>query len=160
MPSNNKQLTAKHPNSRQVISMAKKQRKKIARNTSKFSTIMKQTLIGEKLSWFQVNLLPDKIVYTKEETKQAIEVYLSRFNAELEAIRSKQNIGSRKNQVNKREEVIKMTLEREIGDYNSGGLEIPDLMNEGQFKLLKEWDGDLKYLSLFKLKRYSKKCLN
>lgn len=37
--------------------------------------------------------------------------------------------------------------------------EIPNVLNSNQFKLLKEWNGELRFLPKFKLKRFSKKYL-
>lgn len=44
-------------------------------------------------------------------------------------------------------------------EFNGCGLEIPDLLNKNQFVLLQTWNGELKYVQKFKLRRFSRKFL-
>lgn len=39
-------------------------------------------------------------------------------------------------------------------------LELPDLLNPAQVEVLRKWNGELRFLTNFKLRRISKKLLN
>lgn len=80
--------------------------------------------------------------------------------------------------------MIKMTIKREYDEFHTGGigmsdyitfllllnnfyllinnviLEVPDLLNANQVEMLKNWNGELRYLPNFKLQRMSKKKLD
>ncbi|PSN35392.1 hypothetical protein C0J52_17820 [Blattella germanica] len=89
-----------------------------------------------------------------------IELYLSRFDEELEQIKMKHNIGNRKNRQHaSREDVILLTKLHEKEEFHTCGLEIPDLLNPKQLEMLIKWEGELRFLQNFKLKRYSLKQL-
>lgn len=149
-----------HPNSRKTAAVAKQIKKKHDRQKTKLTHLYLQNLIAEKLMWFKDRLLHDVNVYSAEQTDDIIIQYLSRFNEELEQINIKHSIGKRKNRQHaSREDTIKLTINKEIEEYNTCGIEMPDLMNEKQLTLLRTWSGELKYLQKFQLRRISKKFL-
>lgn len=43
------------------------------KNKNKLNQSIKQNVIGEKVLWFQKNLLPDVLFYNSEQTQQLIE---------------------------------------------------------------------------------------
>ncbi|KAL3278185.1 hypothetical protein HHI36_013524 [Cryptolaemus montrouzieri] len=130
-----------------------KEKKKIRGN-------LKSNLIGEKLLWFQENLPAITTNCSVTLIEELIRKYLSRFDEELEQIKIKHSVGVRKNRQHaSREDIIKLTVKREFEEYKTCGLEIPDLMNSEQFELLRTWNGELRFLPNFKLKRYSEKYL-
>lgn len=145
-----------------------------SRQKNKLASNIKLNLLGEKIKWFQDHLDLSLDIYTPYETHKLIEKYLGRFDKELEQIKLKHSIGNRKNRQHaSREDIIKMTIKRDLEEFNSCGignftlyeivhnyclyfLEIPDIMDNIQFKLLKDWNGELRFIQNFKLKRFNK----
>ncbi|XP_046963822.1 translation machinery-associated protein 16 homolog [Vanessa cardui] len=150
----------KHPNSRKTISLAKKMLKNEKKNNNKIGTHVKQNLIGEKILWFKERIPEGCIILDKEQTLKLIETYLARFDEELEQIALKNSIGQRKSRQHaSREDIINITKKRDIEEFETCGLEMPDLMNAQQMEVLKNWNGELRYLQNFKLKRIARKHL-
>lgn len=80
--------------------------------------------MGEKLSWFLDHIEEGRTTpLTPHEFEELIELYLKRFDEELEQIALKQSISkNRSKQHVARQDVIKITLEKETGEYNTGGM--------------------------------------
>jgi hypothetical protein len=77
-----------------------------------------------------------------------------RFDDELEQIKTKNSIKKRSlGQHFSREQSILMTLENEKEEYSTIGLEIPDLTDLFNVKVLKSWNGEATQLPNIKLKR-------
>lgn len=69
--------------------------------------------------------------------------YFHRFDDELEQISLKTQINSkRRNQHASRESIIKINLEKDIANFNAGGIELPDLCDKIVFQKFKSWDGN------------------
>lgn len=150
----------KHPNSRKTISLARKMLKSEKKNNNKIGTHVKQNLIGEKILWFKERIPEGCIVLDKEQTLKLIETYLARFDDELEQIALKNSIGQRKNRQHaSREDIINITKKREVEEFETCGLEMPDLMDPHQMEVLRDWNGELRFLQHFKLKRIARKHL-
>ncbi|XP_026501307.1 translation machinery-associated protein 16 homolog [Vanessa tameamea] len=150
----------KHPNSRKTISLAKKMLKNEKKNNNKIGTHVKQNLIGEKILWFKERIPEGCVILDKEHTLKLIETYLARFDEELEQIALKNSIGQRKSRQHaSREDIINITKKRDIEEFETCGLEMPDLMNAQQMEVLKNWNGELRFLQNFKLKRIARKHL-
>ncbi|XP_056640285.1 translation machinery-associated protein 16 homolog [Diorhabda sublineata] len=150
----------KHPNSRKTKTLAKQIHKQKNRDKSKFSTNLKLNLQGEKCAWFRDNLDPDCVMCSANTLLSLILKYLARFDEELEQIRIKHSIGNRKNRQHaNREDIIKMTIKREFEDFNTCGIELPNLLDPIQLENLKKWNGELRFLQNFKFKMFSKKSL-
>ncbi|XP_069688769.1 translation machinery-associated protein 16 [Periplaneta americana] len=157
-----KELSKKiiHPRSRKALKLTKQIKKVSTREKVKLVHHVKQNMLGEKLLWFRDHLLPDVVKYTPELTLNIIQLYLGRFQEELEQISLKHAIGNRKNRQHaNREDIIRLTLLREEEEFATCGLEIPDLMNAKQLEILRSWNGELRFLQNFKLKRFSRKNL-
>lgn len=151
----------KHPNSRKTISLAKKMMKNEKKNHNKLGTHIKNNLIGEKILWFKERIPSECAILNKQQVLNLIETYLARFDEELEQIALKNSIGHRKSRQHaSREDIIKITKDREIEEFSTCGLEVPDLMNEQQMEVLKNWNGELRFLQHFKLKRISRSHLS
>ncbi|CAG9861160.1 unnamed protein product [Phyllotreta striolata] len=147
----------KHPNSRKTKSIAKQILKEKTREKKKLCTNIKTNLQGEKFLWFRDNCCLEWKECTASHLENLIEKYLSRFDEELEQIKLKHSIGNRKNRQHaSREDIIKMTLTRELEDFQSCGIELPNLLDPAQFKKLREWNGELRFLQNFKLKKFNK----
>ncbi|XP_072934115.1 translation machinery-associated protein 16 homolog [Epargyreus clarus] len=150
----------KHPNSRKTISLAKKMLKNEKKNNSKLGTHIKQNLIGEKILWFKERIPEECVVLDKAQTLELIETYLSRFDEELEQIALKNSVGQRKNRQHaSREDIINITKKREQEEFDTCGIEMPDLLDQQQMVVLRKWNGELRYLQHFKLKRIARKHL-
>ncbi|KAE8747985.1 hypothetical protein FOCC_FOCC005375 [Frankliniella occidentalis] len=149
-----------HPRSRKAIKMFKESKKHAAREKTKMATYVKQNLIGEKLLWFKERIPTDVTICSKSCIDELLQTYLSRFDEELEQIRMKHSIGQRKNRQHaSREDLIRHTQEREKEEYNTCGMEMPNLLDASQVKILREWNGELRFLQNFKLVRLGKKHL-
>lgn len=156
---NSEMLKCKHPNSRKTIALGRKTKRLANKDEAKLGQLIKQNIYGEKVQWFKENL-PEcsESTFSKEMIYTLIQNYLSRFDEELSQISLKHSIGGRKNRQHaSREDVIKMTRQRETEEFETCGLEMPDLSSGPQVTLLKTWNGELRFLSNFKLKRYPKK---
>ncbi|XP_033329721.1 translation machinery-associated protein 16 isoform X1 [Megalopta genalis] len=150
-----------HPSSRKSIAIVKKTKKISNRQKAKVAGLIKQNLIGEKMLWIQEHMVPDVCPYTPELVARLLEMYIGRNDEELEQINIKHSIGGRKNRQHaSREDVLRMTKERELEEYNTCGIEIPDILNASQCSMLKNWNGELRYLTNFKFRRFGRKHLN
>lgn len=149
----------KHPNSRKSLSLIKKAKKSDKKDQHRIGTQIKHNVIGEKLLWFKERL-PDGEKLSKEQVTQLIETYLSRFDEELEQIALKNSVGQRKNRQHaSREDIINMTMKKEMEEFNTCGIEMPDLLDHQQLSTLRSWNGELRFLQHFKLKRIARKHL-
>ncbi|XP_033225352.1 translation machinery-associated protein 16 [Belonocnema kinseyi] len=148
-----------HPNSRKSIAIMKKTKKISNREKVKLGSFVKQNLVAEKILWIQQHMV-DVCPYTPELTAELLETYMGRNDEELEQIALKHSIGGRKNRQHaSREDILRMTKEREKAEYDTCGIEIPDILNTGQCEMLQKWDGELRYLPNFKFRRFGKKDL-
>ncbi|CAH1112100.1 unnamed protein product [Psylliodes chrysocephalus] len=160
MPKIKQMEKLKHPNSRKTKTLVKQIQKQKSREKGKLSTNIKLNVQGEKFVWFRDKFEPEWTVCTPNLLEELIKKYLSRFDEELEQIRIKHSIGNRKNRQHaNREDIIKMTVKREFEDFNSCGIELPNLLDPLQFNQLKNWNGELRFLQNFKLRKFSKRTL-
>ncbi|KAB0800436.1 hypothetical protein PPYR_06176 [Photinus pyralis] len=150
----------KHPNSRKTKALSKKTRRIILRNESNQVQNLKRSVIANKIQWFLDRVDSSVTKCSAQQTEELIESYLSRFDEELEQIAIKDSIGNRKNRQHaNRQDVIKMTIQREKEEYNTCGLEMPNIMEEADLAAFRLWDGDLIALQHLKLVRISKVML-
>ena len=119
-------LKCKHPNSRKTKALAKKAKRMNNKHKLRMGHAIKSNILGEKLTWFLEQLDSDRTEpLTPDEFRNMIEIYLKRFDAEIEEIKLKQSIS--KNRINQhiaRENVLRFTLERERNEFNGGGMGI------------------------------------
>lgn len=83
--------------------------------------------------------------------------YRNRFSEELEQINIIQSVGNRKgqNQHASRESSIKITVEEETNQFDSSGIEVPDLINKKHLEDFKKWNGEIKFIQNLKLRKIS-----
>jgi translation machinery-associated protein 16 len=94
--------------------------------------------------------------------------YLTRFQQEVDQIKLKNSIGEdKKNKKIKtkdhnrsRMDVIKFTIETETNEFEGCGLEMPNLLDEENFKYFNNWNGELRFLQNIGLKRFRKDTLS
>lgn len=114
----------KHPNSRKTKALSKKARRQNNKHKQRLGHAIKSNIMGEKLTWFLEHMEEGrKHPLTPQEFEELIQQYLKRFDEELEQIALKQSISKhRANQHVAREDVIKITLEKETNEYKAGGM--------------------------------------
>lgn len=150
----------KHPNSRKTITLAKKLNRNEKKSEKKLGTHIKHNLIGEKILWFKERIPEDCAVLSKEQVLELILTYLARFDEELEQITLKNSIGQRKNRQHaSRKDMINITKKNEHEEFETCGLELPNFLDHQQMDVLRKWDGELRFLQHFKLRRFCKKHL-
>ncbi|XP_063699543.1 translation machinery-associated protein 16 homolog [Culicoides brevitarsis] len=153
-------LGCKHPESRKTLNLIKKTKKTKNRQLKKIGNASKVNIQGKKLFWFYENIEDVEGPLTPDMYIELIEHYLARFDDELEQISIKQSINKKRgNQHASRESVIKITLEKEKGDFNGGGLELPNLCDPVEFKQFQEWDGEASKIQHLKMHFVSRKWL-
>lgn len=131
------------------------------RQQKKLANAAKMNVVGQKLFWFYEQIEDIIEPLSPDEYEKLIDEYLSRFNEELEQIKLKQELNKkRNNQHAARESMIKITLEKEVGGFNGGGLELPNLCDPLEFKQFHEWDGDSSKIQHLKMHFISRKFLN
>ncbi|XP_065364250.1 translation machinery-associated protein 16 homolog [Calliphora vicina] len=133
----------KHPNSRKTKALGKKARRQNNKHKQRLGHAIKSNLMGEKLSWFLDHIEEGRThPLTPHEFEELIDLYLKRFDEELEQIALKQSISkNRSNQHAARKDVITITLERENGEYKAGGMMLLNLCDPIKYKSLLDWDG-------------------
>lgn len=104
--------------------MSKKARRQNNKHKQRLGHAIKSNIMGEKLTWFLEHMEEGrKHPLTPQEFEELIQQYLKRFDEELEQIALKQSISKhRANQHVAREDVIKITLEKETNEYKAGGM--------------------------------------
>ncbi|KAM9237534.1 translation machinery-associated protein 16 [Dugong dugon] len=143
-----------HPYSRKAAQITRGAHKQEKKEKLKNEKALRLSIIGEKLQWFQNHLDPQKVAYSKKDACALIESYLDRFCSELEQIELHNSIKGRQGRRHfSRETAIKQTMQRERQQYEGYGLEIPDIVDAGNLKTLREWDFDLKKLPNIKMRK-------
>ncbi|KAG7213570.1 hypothetical protein KM043_002825 [Ampulex compressa] len=149
-----------HPNSRKALAIIKKTTRMSNRQKAKVGGLLKQNLTGEKMLWIRQHMVPDVCPYTPELTGELLEKYVARNDEELEQIAIKHSIGGRKNRQHaSREDVLRMTRKRELEEYDTCGIEIPDILTSFQCEMLRKWNGELRLLPNFRFRRFGRKHL-
>ncbi|XP_014085339.2 translation machinery-associated protein 16 homolog [Bactrocera oleae] len=151
----------KHPNSRKTKALSKKARRQNNKHKARMGHAIKSNIMGEKLNWFLGKIDEDRTKpLTPQEFEEFVALYLKRFDEELAQIALKQSISkNRSKQHAAREDVIKITLERERNEYQSGGMELLNLCDPVKFKSLMDWDGSALNVQHLKLDLVSHKML-
>ncbi|XP_052785587.1 translation machinery-associated protein 16-like [Mya arenaria] len=148
---------AVHPHSRRATVLRKKLNREQRVMKSKVETTLKQDQLQQKLVWFQENLDAQKATYTKHELAELTSRYLNRFDDQLEQISIVNSIGNRQgNSHVARENAIKLTLETECHEFETVGIEVPDLINGKALSIFKTWTGEARYHPNIKLRRSKK----
>jgi len=161
MPKVPKARKTVHPNSRHALVLQKKLNRDQRVTKSKADTTLKQDQMQQKLVWFQENLDTHKNTYTKHDLAELTSRYLCRFEDQLEQISIVNSIGNRQTtkQHVSRENAIKITLEQESNDFETVGIEVPDLINGKALSYFRDWSGELRYHPSIKLRRSKKSDL-
>lgn len=130
------------------------------REKTKLGYAARANILGEKFGWFSEQLEATEDALTPQQFLDLCDLYLHRFDEEVEQIKLKQSISkNRSHQHFSRESAIKMTLEKETSDYNGGGMQFMDLCDQAQFRMFKEWNGSALSLQHLKMDLISKKFI-
>ncbi|GIY91600.1 uncharacterized protein CEXT_325221 [Caerostris extrusa] len=146
MPKVKKSSSVIHPNSRKAMQLSRMEHRgaKLLKRKEEGNIKLRTKL--NKLNWFKDNIDSSKTLYNTEEVHKLIERYLGRFDEEDKKLQEIQSIKGRHNQNRMSYEYkTKFALEQEKRDYETCGLEIPNLMKEESFEYFKKWDKDVRY---------------
>ncbi|XP_045211721.2 translation machinery-associated protein 16-like [Mercenaria mercenaria] len=159
MPKAPKTVTGKskkvvHPNSRHATYIQRKINREQRLMKNKAESTIKQEQLQQKLLWYQTNLDSQKSMYTKHELAELTSKYLERFDEELEQIGIVNAVGNRQaKQHQARETAIKLTKERENLEFDTIGIEVPDLINGKNLEYFRNWTGEIRYFPNIKLRK-------
>ncbi|CAG0888423.1 unnamed protein product [Darwinula stevensoni] len=156
-----------HPKSRKAAQLLFHTNRIAKREKIKAAGNSRLKCLGEKLAWIKETLISDFPTckeLSPQQTLQLIDKYLGRCDEELEQIDLKNSIGGgkrnqRKRQHASREGFLHLHLSQEKLDFESCGIEMPDLFNHKNVEYLLAWNGELRYVNNIKLKRYRRKDL-
>jgi len=144
-----------HPNSRKAWQKARHEHHESKKELRRTDSNVKLGAQGEKMKWFKDNLslFEEKNVYDNNEVKTLVEKYLARFDDERDQIAIVNSIKGRHGRMHaSRDDNIRFIQEKETIDFNSSGLEIPDLFNKENVDYFRNWNGELRYLCNIKTK--------
>jgi len=97
---------------------------------------------------------------TKTELCTLVQSYMKRFDDELDQISIVHGFKHRKApQHSARHTVLTHQIEKERRDFQTCGIELPDLLNKTNLQYLKEWKGEVNLLPNIKLKKYTENDL-
>lgn len=143
-----------HPNSRQASYIQRQANRDHKLMKSKAETAVKQEQLQQKLQWYQSHLDPQKSMYTKQEVAELTLEYIDRFNGELEQIGIVNAVGNRQTKQHQaRETAINLTREKENHEFNTVGVEVPDLINGKNLDYFRNWTGETRYFPNIKLRK-------
>ncbi|XP_017758596.1 PREDICTED: translation machinery-associated protein 16 homolog [Eufriesea mexicana] len=149
-----------HLNSRKSLAIAKRTKKILHRQKAKMGGLIKQNITKEKMLWIKDHMVPDVCPYTTELTARLLKMYIARNDEEMDQIVLKRFVGTKRGRQHaSREDILRMAREREQEEYDTCGIEIPDILNATQCQMLREWNGELRYLTNFKFRRFGKRHL-
>lgn len=131
-----------HPHSRKAMVLARNMSHDKRLQKSKSEKNSKLDILVDKMLWFQTKLSTEMKISSKAELAELTEKYFQRFQQELEQIRIINGIANRRGVRHaSRESSIRMTLGMERSQFEGCGFEVPNLIDEENCKILKEWDG-------------------
>ncbi|KAG0317758.1 hypothetical protein BGZ99_006109 [Dissophora globulifera] len=159
MVSNNKRHTMKaiknkdmiHPSSRkaqQVMRVVLRKDRLEHRQKVRANNSFNQT---DRILWFRHAVPEDAISLTREQHRELIEEYLSRYDDEYQSLLALHRPGKVRPKA-AREDMLAALMAAERQEYASG-FEIPDFSSPKNVKLLREWDGDLNSIKRIKMLR-------
>ncbi|XP_064594644.1 translation machinery-associated protein 16-like [Liolophura sinensis] len=143
-----------HPNSRKACQLARQVHHEERVDRRKDERYKKLEMLAEKLKHFQNCLEENKSDYTKQDLLEILDKYFHRFDKELEQIAIVNSIGSRNGQRHaSREQVIRLTQAKERAEFDTVGVEVPDLLNKKNLTAIREWTGEVRFIPNLKLRR-------
>ncbi|KAK7502352.1 hypothetical protein BaRGS_00006305 [Batillaria attramentaria] len=145
-----------HPYSRKALKVERQINHDKRAVKSRSDRSSKLDVLADKLKWFH-DRLDDRVSYTKADLVDLVQQYLGRFDEELEQIAIVQGVGARKpnKQHAPRQAAIKITMEMEKNEFESVGIQVPDLINGEHVKAFRDWNGEMKYMQNFKMRKIS-----
>ncbi|XP_076458071.1 translation machinery-associated protein 16-like [Babylonia areolata] len=158
MPKTQKTKTEKiaHPYSRKAMKEERRLLHKNRVDQGRQERSSKLDTQAERLLWFHERL-DERQCYSKSDLLHMLEQFRNRFDDELEQIAIVNSVGSRKGskQHASREAAIKMTQDMEKNEFESVGIEVPDLCSKDNLRNFRLWGGEMKYVQNLKMKRIS-----
>lgn len=143
-----------HPNSRKANYIQRQFNRDTRVQKSKAKTTLKEEQLQQKLVWFHANLDSSKTCYTKHELAELTSRYLGRFEDQLEQISIINSVGNRQSKQHvSRETAINITVEKETHEFDTVGLEVPDLINGKAMEYFRNWTEEIRYHPNIKLRK-------
>ncbi|KAF2838620.1 hypothetical protein M501DRAFT_934552 [Patellaria atrata CBS 101060] len=105
----------------------------------------------QRISFLQDEALNHPEAFTSDEIKDIIQQYLKRNDAEIEALKAERRLGR---PASNRQTLLEQQRALEQKEYVSG-LWLPDLEDENNLNLLRNWNGEWVHLSTMKYIRLS-----
>ncbi|CAF0775507.1 unnamed protein product [Rotaria sp. Silwood1] len=117
------------------------------------NTKAKYNNLRDRIQWFKDQLNETQTHLSQQEIHELIQRYLQRFQDELEQIELKNQIGQRQKtpQYASRKALIETTINTERHEYETNGIEIPNLTRIDAVKELRNWDGSIRLMPRLKL---------
>ncbi|TKY87436.1 hypothetical protein EX895_004114 [Sporisorium graminicola] len=144
-----------HPYSRRATQLARVAHRKDKLNHAKSVRCRSSNAKVDRLSTL-ILMLPDDIDALPDLASVHTFItqnFLTRYDDELQELKADRRPGR---PPHKREIELKETIAKEAQEYEEG-LELPDLTNVTNVKLLRDWQGDPQALPLFRMVRISGK---
>lgn len=151
-------LKINHPNSRKAKQFARQVNKvhKQEKRAAKYYNHLNEK--KNLLTWFRDNIDSNITECSVSMFIELINKYMNRYNDELLKIEGARLPGVRKKHAS-REDFIRNVISNESRDFDTCGLEVPNLLDKEYVKRLRSWDGDICTLEHFPLYRYAKSKL-
>jgi len=138
-----------NPRSQKVKQMMKQKLKEKRKSSENRRFKTKEKWIDvKKMLWFQERL-EGKSVFTKEEVCALIDLYLTRYDEELQDLVESKRNPSRQN-------IIIEVKQQEMDEYLTKGFPAPDLTKPKNVTFFRTWNGEQKYVDQIKLMNYKK----
>ncbi|CAF3333842.1 unnamed protein product [Rotaria socialis] len=117
------------------------------------NTKAKNNNLRDRVQWFKDQLNETQLHLSKQQVHELVQRYLQRFQDELEQIELKNQIGQRQKtpQYASRKALIESTINAEKHEYETHGFEVPELTRPDAVKVLRTWDGSVRFMPRLKL---------
>ncbi|KAJ1799749.1 translation machinery-associated protein 16 [Coemansia sp. RSA 2399] len=164
MPNNKRKRVSKikgrekaHPYSRKARQITRAMHKETQIAKTKSDRLSGALSKGQKVVWFRDNMDSTqeeseddtkKKVWTKDELRELIAVYLNRNQDDVDELLEKKNNGK---VLAPKEALFLQVVEIEAKEARLAGIAVPDLTNGAVVKVLRAWDGDVNSITTIQL---------
>ncbi|XP_035212766.1 translation machinery-associated protein 16-like isoform X2 [Stegodyphus dumicola] len=152
--------TVIHPNSRKALQIAREEHRNSRLEKRRTELSQKQQAKLKKFKWFRDNIDVKKLAYSSEDIKELLDRYFQRFKEEETKIEEQKSIKGRHvyDRISHQYK-ISFLPQKEKSDFETSGLEIPNLTKKQSFEYFVNWDGDARFLNVIDTIVISKKSL-
>lgn len=147
MPKVKKNSSVIHPNSRKALQLARQVFHNEKLKKRKDETNLKRTQKLIKFIWFKDNVDTTKEIYSAKDMNEIIDKYLGRFGESEDKLKGKKSLNRHLSGSTFQEFKTDFLIQKEKQNFETCGLEVPDLMQEKSFDIFKSWNGDVDLLT-------------